>query len=98
MTSQRKAAEATAGGLEPLGYEQITSMSSAQSLSVPDGATMAVMVAETQDVRWRDDGTAPTGSVGMPLVAGEYYVYTGQLRQIQVIEQAASAALNVTYY
>jgi hypothetical protein len=81
-----------------LGYQQITSLSSAQSLTVPQGATMAVIAPLTQGIRWRDDGTAPTASVGMPVAAGAYLNYDGDLKRIQFIEQTGSAELNVSYY
>lgn len=89
-----------------MGYQQITSLSAATGLTVPartpDGLnqkpTFALIVAETQNVRWRDDGTAPTASVGMPLVAGIPLQYDGDLNKIQFIEQVASAKLNISYY
>lgn len=81
-----------------LGYQQITSMSSAQSLTVPAGATFARIICQTQAVRWRDDKTAPTASVGMPLAVGTLLEYDGDLKNIQFIEQTASAALNIAYY
>jgi hypothetical protein len=90
-----------------LGYQQITSLSASAALTVPTadpvtGAkqqpTIAYIVAETQDVRWRDDGTAPTASVGTPLAAGVPFPYDGDLTKIRFIEQTASAKLNVTYY
>jgi hypothetical protein len=81
-----------------LGYQQITSLSSAQSLTVPLGATMALIVPETQAVRWRDDRTAPTASVGMPVAVGESLNYDGDLKSIWFIEQTASAKINVSYY
>lgn len=81
-----------------LGYQQITSLSSATNLTVPAGATLAVIVPEVQPVRWRDDGTAPTASVGMPLGVAAVLSYDGDLRQIQFIEQTASATLNISYY
>jgi hypothetical protein len=81
-----------------LGYQQITSLSSAQSLTVPLGATMALIVPETQAVRWRDDRTAPTASVGMPVAVGESLNYDGDLKSIRFIEQTASAKINVSYY
>jgi hypothetical protein len=81
-----------------LGYQQITSLSSAQSLTVPRGATLAVIVPEVQPVRWRDDGVAPTGSVGMPLGVAAVLSYDGDLSQIQFIEQTTSATLNISYY
>ena len=81
-----------------LGYEQITSLSDSTALTVPAGATMALIVAETQVVRWRDDGTAPTASVGMPLAVGTSLSYDGDLKAIRFIQQTASATLNVSYY
>jgi len=90
-----------------LGYQQITSLSSAQSLTVPQfdpvtglnvKPTIALITPETQGVRWRDDGTAPTASVGMPLAAGVTLQYDGDLSKIRFIEQSASAKLNISYY
>jgi hypothetical protein len=81
-----------------LGYQQITSLSSAQALTVPSGATMALIAPETKDVRWRDDGTAPTASVGMPLVVGTTLNYDGDLNRIRFIQTEASAAINISYY
>lgn len=81
-----------------LGYQQITSLSSSTALTVPVGATMALIVAETQAVRWRDDGTAPTATVGMPLATGTSLSYDGDLKAIRFIQQTASAVLNVSYY
>lgn len=81
-----------------LGYQQITGLSSAKGLTVPQGATLAVMTPLTQAIRWRDDGTNPTASVGMPIAAGAYFSYDGNLQNIKFIEQTASAELNVSYY
>jgi hypothetical protein len=81
-----------------LGYQQITSLSTATALTVPTGATMALIVPETQAVRWRDDGTNPTASVGMPVAVGESLNYDGDLKSIRFIEQTASAKINVSYY
>jgi len=81
-----------------LGYQQITSLSASTALTVPLGATLAVIIPESQAVRWRDDDTAPTGSVGMPLAIATTLSYDGDLSRIRFIEQAASAKLNVSYY
>lgn len=81
-----------------LGYQQITSLSAATGLTPPQGTTMALIVAETQGVRWRDDGTNPTSSVGMPIAAGAYLNYDGDLNRVKFIEQTASAKLNISYY
>lgn len=81
-----------------LGYQQITSLSAATALTIPTGATMALIIPETQAVRWRDDGTNPTASVGMPVAVGESLNYDGDLSRIRFIEQTASAKINVSYY
>jgi hypothetical protein len=81
-----------------LGYEQISSLNTAKGLTPPVGATMALIVPETQGIRWRDDGTNPTASVGMPVSAGAYLNYDGDFNRIKFIEQTASAKINVSYY
>lgn len=86
---------------KPLGYQQITALSSAQGLAVPAGTKLILIQPEAQAVRWRDDGTAPTATVGYPLAVGSELRYTctpdGQAA-LKFIEQTASAKLNVTYY
>lgn len=86
------------GPRRPLGYEQITALSGSTALTVPAGARLAIIIVETKAVRWRDDGTAPTATVGMPQEVGDMLFYTGDLAVIRFIEQAASAKLNVSYY
>lgn len=85
--------------LQPLGYQQITSLSAAVGLTVPSGAQRALLQAESQIVRLRDDGTNPTASVGMILAASAVpFMYEGDLSAVKVIEATASAKLNVTYF
>jgi hypothetical protein len=89
-----------------LGYEQITSLGSSTGLTVPQRTTdglsakpaIAIIVAETAAVRWRDDGVAPTAAVGMPLAVGSMLQYDGDISAIRFIEQSAGAKLNVSYY
>lgn len=81
-----------------LGYQQITSLSAATGLTVPQGATLALIVPETQNVRWRDDGTDPTASVGMPIFVGASLSYDGDFNKIKFIQEAASAKINVSFY
>ena len=88
-----------------LGYQQITSLSSATGLTVPatdvnglnQRPTIALITPEGQAVRWRDDA-APTASVGMPLAVGVTLQYDGDLTMIKFIEQVAGAKLNISYY
>jgi hypothetical protein len=89
-----------------MGYQQITSLSSSTALTVPTKTQLglaatpaiALITPETQAVRWRDDGVAPTATVGMPLAAGVTLQYDGDISRIRFIEQTAGAKLNVTYY
>lgn len=88
-----------------LGYQQITSLSTAQFLTVPNvdlnglncRPSIAIITPETQAVRWRDD-IAPTAGVGMPLAVGVTLQYDGDLSNIRFIEQTASATINISYY
>jgi hypothetical protein len=89
-----------------IGYQQITSLSGAASLTVPardaNGLsikpTLALITPEGAAVRWRDDGTDPTTAVGMPLASGVTLQYDGDLSRIRFIQQTASAILNISYY
>lgn len=85
----------------PLGYQQITNLSAAVGLTVPPGTKLILIQPEGQAVRWRDDGTAPTATVGYPLTIGSELRYTGWARahpNMKIIEQVAGAKLNVLYY
>lgn len=89
-----------------MGYQQITNLNTATKLTVPardlsglvGSPRIAIITPEAQAVRWRDDGVAPTATVGMPLAAGVTLQYDGDLSQIQFIEQTGGAKLNITYY
>jgi len=83
---------------KPLGYQQIVGLVASTALTVPAGATLALVVTEAQAVRWRDDGTAPTATIGMSLVIGALLEYGGSLAALRFIQQAATATLNVSYY
>lgn len=82
----------------PKGFQQITTVSSSTALTVPDDTEFAFIQCTGQPVRWRDDGTAPTATIGMTLAVGDTLLYTGNLHQLRFIETAASAVLNISYY
>lgn len=86
----------------PLGYCQLTSIDTAVLLSsctgFPTDATRAVMVPEAQAIRYRDDGTAPTTTVGLPVAVGVTVDYTGALSKVRVIGQTSGGKLNVLFY
>jgi len=89
-----------------LGYQQITSLSASTALTVPatdvNGLNcrpvIALITPEGQAVRWRDDNTAPTTTIGMPLAVGVTLQYDGDLTMIRFIEQVGGAKLNISYY
>lgn len=59
----------------------------------------ALIMCETQDVRWTDDeGVDPTASVGMLLKVNTLLSYTGDLSKLRFIQVAATAILHVSYY
>lgn len=81
-----------------LGYQQITSTATAVGLTVPSGANFAMIVCEAQALRWRDDGTDPSTTVGMPLAVGVDFSYDGDLHRIKFIAAVAGAIINISYY
>lgn len=109
MSNKRNlsAIRAVGGARYIIGYQQITSVSSATGLTVPDldplpPTVYAVIQCEGTAgnyVRWRDDLTDPTASVGMQLFCGNELNYHGQpLTQIKFIDGAGTNKLNISYY
>jgi hypothetical protein len=88
----------TPGQMFPLGYAQITDVSSVVSLTVPTGANFALVQVEGAPVRWRDDGVNPTATTGMRLTTtGELKLDT-TLSAVRIIQEAAGAKLNISFY
>jgi hypothetical protein len=93
-----------------LGYAQHTSTGSAFKLSTAPAAGIALptdsdkkpscvlLQAEAKNLRWRDDGTAPTSTVGFILYAGQEFLYDGDLSKIQFIQTESGSILNCCYY
>lgn len=83
----------------PLSYQQITATGASIGLIVPAGARYARIGCEAQAARWRDDGVAPTATVGMLQAVGETLEYAGgDLSTIRFIAATAGTILNVSYY
>jgi len=89
--------QVTDGNLEPTGYQQINDLSAVRGLN-PQGGRIALIQAVSRRVRWRDDGEDPTPTVGMLLVAGQDFWYTGDVKKIRFIEVSAGAELNISFY
>ncbi len=104
MIGAAQAQVATPGlPLVPLGYCQLTSVDTSTLIStcsggIPAGANVVVFEAEAQAIRYRDDGTSPTASAGMPVAVGATVVYQGTISNLRVISQTAGAKLNALFY
>lgn len=90
---------------KPLGYIQTADLSTAQSLTVPNNAKIAIVQAIDNDISWRDDGTAAANTAGgiaggMLLAAGDSFLYIGDLQKLSLIEavNGSTAYANVTFY
>lgn len=86
-----------------IGYTQVAAASTvaAFNLTIPTTSlrpTMARIQAEAQDLRYRDDGTDPTATVGMVIKAGTSLDYDGDLINIRLINGTAGAICNYSLY
>jgi hypothetical protein len=85
-----------------VGFENIAVLSSAIGLNagLAAAADFVLLNPVTQNVRYRDDGTNPTATVGILLATTlpSPFVYYGPLTAIKLIQTAATATLNVAYY
>ena len=66
---------------------------------LPVTVHVAIIKCTGQTVMWRDDGSAPTSTIGMPMLIGDPpFEYWGTLTAIQFIQASATAVLDVSYY
>jgi hypothetical protein len=82
----------------PRGYQQVTATASSQGLTVPAGATVALITVSTAAIRWRDDGTPPTAAIGVPIAIAGTLEYWGTLSAFKFIAQSGSPVLDISYY
>ncbi len=93
---------------DPVGFAQqtISSSSSSSGLpSIPSSANHAIVQLDSTGtpvtIRWRDDGTNPTSTVGMELFPGnvvELSTRASTLNFQAILESSGSSILNVSYY
>jgi hypothetical protein len=69
---------------------------SQQTTQIPCG--LAIIQCNGGNVRWRDDGTAPTASVGMTLASGAELDYTGDFANLQFILSSGTPILDISLY
>lgn len=84
----------------PLGLLTMTLNSSvAQALAPPAGATTVQISVAGNAVNYRDDGTPPTSSVGIPAAAGlEFFLSQTNLANVKFIAQTGTATLTMSFY
>jgi hypothetical protein len=71
------------------------SISSVTALTVPQSAASAEICVETAAARYTDDGTTPSPTIGIPVVAGQCFTFAGPLAAFRII--GAGATLDVSY-
>lgn len=88
--------------LTPTGHDQHTSFDAAAEkldrTNIGEDSRYVLLQAETNGVRWRDDGVLPTASVGMLIPAGQDFWYTGNIDNLRVIGVDGTSILNVAGY
>lgn len=96
-----------APSLIPAGFETITVSSASigftAALAYPTGgllADMAVVDVETNAIRYRADGIAPSATVGNPVAASTTFTVCGAaaIKAVRFIRQSSDATLSVSYY
>lgn len=77
-----------------------SSGASLTSGGIPPNATMAYLVAETANVRYRDDGADPTAAIGSIVYfgAGGAVLYGGTLPAARFILLSGAPLLNISFY
>lgn len=87
--------------LSPSGYQQLAVSTSAVALTIPNQAVrMAIILIEDQPIRYRDDGTAPTSSVGTLIQNNVAIAVCGSaLSGFKAIRSGGTnASLSINYY
>ena len=83
-----------------LGFQQVTATAAVFAMpAIPAGTRRAVVQAEAQALRWRDDGNNPTAAIGMTIAAGGELRYDGaSMGALKLIAATAGAIANISYY
>jgi hypothetical protein len=88
------------------GFEQITMTGTAGTLAsfltagIPDDVKHMMIYPETNDVRWRADGTNPTSTVGLVMTGDEQWVFENQrsIFNTMIIIATNGTKINVHFY
>ena len=81
-----------------LSGNQTSSITTASSISVPTGATHALMTVDEGggNIRYWEDGTAPTTSAGLLVPAGGAAELTN-LANVKLISTSGTTVVNISY-
>jgi hypothetical protein len=94
----------------PLGYMQFTVAGTAKFVNAqtmtspsggtgaPSGAEFALIIAETNAIRYMDHGGTPTSGTGLPVATGGALEYDGSMANFATIAQSGTATVNITFY
>lgn len=102
----KSSAAGITGYRRPLGYQQISTadLAAAKKITIPSGIPNGDQVGYLcvqcagGVVRWRDDGTAPTASLGMRILADSELDYVGDIYSLQFIVASGSPILDISAY
>lgn len=87
--------------LIPMGYQQLTVSSVAVGFTIPQTRVLrlAIVTVEVNPIRFRDDGTAPTASVGMLVQNNVSIAVCGVAASaFRAIRTGSDAVLSISYY
>ena len=97
--------------INPIDYATLAVSSTAVSLNdatppLPGNAKGAIITVETDQIRYREDGTVPTSSEGILLNAGDILTYPSWagpswklvMEKVRFIRVTNDAALKIQYY
>ena len=97
--------ETIIAGRKPKGFRTLAISSTAKLLSeatggIPSNAIRAIISVATDAIRWRDDGAAPTASVGIYVAANASIELPSRqaILAFQAIRVTTDATLNIAYY
>ena len=57
-----------------------------------------IHMRSTVDLRMRSDGTGPTSSLGMPILANEYFIFDGDRSNLRFCAATTAGKVDIEYY
>lgn len=87
---------------QPLGYVQMSVTTVVNLSTIPSNPapSKVAITTETNNIRYRDDGSDPTASVGMLIKTTDpIFVYDGtKIASVRIVSVTGTAVVNVAYY